>query len=54
MADEKLRLGGTNAESQMGEAGLTVTSVIEESDPNQLLCADAEIWGADCIFVGAK
>ena len=51
---EKLRLAVTNAESQLGAAGLTVTSVIKESDPKQLLCAEAENWGADCIFVGAR
>ena len=54
MTDEKLRLGGTNADSLLAAAGLTVTSVIEGSDPNQMLCAEAESWGADRIFVGAK
>jgi len=34
--------------------GLTVSSVIKEGDPKHVLLDEAERWGADCIFVGAR
>ena len=34
--------------------GLTVSSVIKEGDPKHVLLDEAEHWGADCIFVGAR
>ena len=34
--------------------GLTVSSVITEGDPKHVLLDEAEHWGADCIFVGAR
>ena len=34
--------------------GLTVSSVITEGDPKHVLLDEAEQWGADCIFVGAR
>jgi nucleotide-binding universal stress UspA family protein len=42
------------AESALREAGLQVTSLIEEEDPKLLLIAEAERWKADSIFVGAR
>jgi nucleotide-binding universal stress UspA family protein len=42
-AGEKLRV-----------AGLTVSSLIKKGDPKSVLAAEAEKWGADCIFVGAR
>jgi nucleotide-binding universal stress UspA family protein len=35
-------------------AELIVSSKIEEGDPKRLLIADAEEWGAECIFIGAS
>ncbi|MGI8469780.1 MAG: universal stress protein [Pyrinomonadaceae bacterium] len=35
-------------------AELTVTELIEEGDPKQILVSAAEEWGADCIFLGAN
>jgi nucleotide-binding universal stress UspA family protein len=35
-------------------AGLVVSSLVAEGDPNRLLLTEAETWGADCIFLGAK
>lgn len=35
-------------------AELTVTKLIEEGDPKQIIVAAAEEWGADCIFLGAN
>jgi nucleotide-binding universal stress UspA family protein len=34
--------------------GLIVSSVIKEGDPKQVLLDEAEQWGADCLFVGAR
>jgi nucleotide-binding universal stress UspA family protein len=34
--------------------GLTVSSVIKDGDPKQVLLDEAEQWGADCLFVGAR
>ena len=34
--------------------GLTVSSQIRKGDPKSILPAEAESWGADCIFVGAR
>ena len=34
--------------------GLLVSSVMKEGDPKQVLLKEAEHWGADCIFVGAR
>lgn len=33
--------------------GLTVSSVVKEGDPKRVLVAEAEHWGADCVFVGS-
>jgi nucleotide-binding universal stress UspA family protein len=34
--------------------GLLVSSVLKEGDPKQGLLDEAEHWGADCLFVGAR
>jgi nucleotide-binding universal stress UspA family protein len=34
--------------------GLSVSSAIIEGDPKQVLLDEAEHWGADCLFVGAR
>jgi nucleotide-binding universal stress UspA family protein len=34
--------------------GLIVSSVIQEGNPKQVLLDEAEQWGADCLFVGAR
>lgn len=36
------------------EAGLKVSSVIKEGDATSVLISEAEIWEADCIFVGSR
>jgi nucleotide-binding universal stress UspA family protein len=40
--------------AKLRAAGLKTDMVVEEEDPKRLLTAEAERWGADCIFVGAK
>ncbi len=43
-----------DARKIMERAELTVTELIEENDPKQIIVASAEEWGADCIFLGAN
>jgi len=35
-------------------AGLKTDVIVKEEEPKLLLVAEAESWGADCIFVGAR
>ncbi|HEY6402998.1 MAG TPA: universal stress protein, partial [Blastocatellia bacterium] len=35
-------------------AGLKTDAIVKDGDPKSLLIAEAESWGADCIFVGAR
>ena len=42
------------AETTLRTVGLQVVSLIEEEDPKQFLIAEAELCGADSIFVGAR
>lgn len=42
------------AVSRLNAAGLKTAVVVKEEDPKRLLVAEAESWGADCIFAGAK
>lgn len=43
-----------SAAGTLAASGLTVSTLIEEGDPKRLLLGEAERWGADCIFVGAR
>jgi nucleotide-binding universal stress UspA family protein len=43
-----------SAEIFLRDAGLEVSSVAEEKDAQHLLVREAEEWGADSIFVGAR
>ena len=38
----------------MQAAGLATSVVMKEEEPKRLLLSEAETWGADCIFVGAR
>jgi nucleotide-binding universal stress UspA family protein len=42
------------AVGMLSAAGLKTDAVIKEEEPKRLLIAEAESWGADCIFVGAR
>jgi nucleotide-binding universal stress UspA family protein len=42
------------AGARLRAAGLTVSSQIRKGDPKSILPAEAESWGADCIFVGTR
>ena len=43
-----------DARKTLERADLSVTELIEEGDPKQIIVAAAEEWGADCIFLGAN
>lgn len=42
------------ATAKLMGAGLNTSAVIEEEEPKDLICKEAEKWGADCIFLGAR
>jgi len=42
------------ATKKLRAAELVVSSKIEEGDPKSLIIANAEEWGAECIFIGAS
>jgi nucleotide-binding universal stress UspA family protein len=42
------------AVGRLNTAGLITDSVIKEEEPKHLLTDEAEKWGADCIFLGAR
>ena len=42
------------AAKQLRGSELIVSSKIEEGDPKSLIIANAEEWGAECIFIGAS
>lgn len=43
-----------SAEKRLNAAGLQTSIVMKEEEPRRLLLAEAERWGADCIFIGAR
>ncbi len=43
-----------HATDKLISRGFTVTSVNKEGDPKKVLLEEADRWGADCIFVGAR
>jgi nucleotide-binding universal stress UspA family protein len=43
-----------SAEKRLKAAGLVTSIVMKEEEPKRLLIGEAERWGADCIFVGAR
>jgi len=53
---ENNRVGGIieSAERKLQAAGLVTSIVVKEEEPKRLLLSEAESWGADCIFVGAR
>jgi len=56
IAEEKARVKKMidEAVSKLAASGLRTEVVVKEEDPKRLLIAEAESWGADCIFVGAR
>ncbi len=56
IAEEKARIEKMidEAAGKLRAAGLRTDAVVKEEEPKRLLIAEAESWGADCIFVGAR
>lgn len=56
LAEEHARIEASlqQAQEKLQAAGLQVTRLTAQEDPKTLLCEEAERWGADCMFVGAK
>ncbi len=56
IAEEKARVKKMIDESvsKFRASGLRTEVVVKEEDPKRLLIAEAESWGANCIFVGAR
>lgn len=42
------------AAKELRSSGLAVTPVIIAGDPKQALLGEADGWGADCLFIGAR
>jgi nucleotide-binding universal stress UspA family protein len=42
------------AAEELCSSGLAVTPVITAGDPKQALLEEADGWGADCLFIGAR
>ena len=42
------------AAAELRATGLVVSALVAEGDPKRCLLAEAEAWGADCIFLGAR
>jgi nucleotide-binding universal stress UspA family protein len=56
VAEVKARVGKMidEAAAKLRAAALRTEVVAKEEDPKRLLTAEAESWGADCIFVGSR
>ena len=51
---ERIRLAVVRAKEKLVHSGLSFSPLVKAGEPKELLCAEAEDWKADCIFVGAK
>ena len=40
--------------NELEQAGLIVTTAIQEGQAADVIMREAEAWGADCIYVGAR
>ena len=54
--DQMNRISGiqTLAGQKLSKVGLEVIPIVQEGDPKSILVHEAEIWNADCIFLGAQ
>lgn len=52
--NERIREAVEATVKKLRGVGLNVSTVVKEDVPRRLLCKEAENWGADSIFVGAK
>ena len=50
----RARQAAEAVERELTDVGLTAISIVREGDPKRMIVQEAEQWGADCIFLGAK
>jgi nucleotide-binding universal stress UspA family protein len=51
---DQMQLMLRGAANRFREAGLQATGELKNGSPQRVLCEEAQRWGADCIFVGAR
>ena len=51
--EEKIEQTGAETVEKLNSENLSAKLVVREGNPKKVLVEEAEIWGADCIFVGA-
>lgn len=54
MEQDWIRRMSETFEKKLKAAGLVVSTLVKGGDPKRLIVEEAEKWGADCIFVGAR
>ncbi len=54
MEQDWIRRMSETYEKKLKADGLVVSTLVKGGDPKRLLVEEAERWGADCIFVGAR
>jgi nucleotide-binding universal stress UspA family protein len=53
-ARQRIQCMVDTAAAQLRATDLTVTTAVKEGDPKRVLIEEASIWGAECIFLGAR
>jgi nucleotide-binding universal stress UspA family protein len=51
---DRKRAAAEESEQLLRDAGLTASSIVQESDPRRAIVEEAEAWSADAVFVGAR
>ena len=51
---ERVRLAIEAATRKLTAVGLEVSALVEQADPEKLICDEAVSWEADCVFLGAR
>jgi len=56
IVEEKVRIKKMidEAAGKLRAAALSTDMVVKEEEPKRALVAEADSWGADCIFIGAR
>jgi nucleotide-binding universal stress UspA family protein len=53
-AHQRIQHMVNTAAEQLRATGLDVTTAVKEGDPKRVLLEEANTWGAECIFLGAR